>query len=250
MLTSRGCNMSGKTTYLTQQALTVLLAHSGSFVPAAYAAVPEVDAVYCCAPREVGDELERSSFFGEMRELASVLQRATPASLVLLDELGRSTSLRDGAAIIVSVCEAMVELGCRTLFATHSTQIAGMMLQLPEVSNVELGSTLEGDRLHMDFRLRVADDRDVPRYGLTLAKATGLSPKLCRRGEALAEALEARLGAGQQRAKCSEMAIRSHNLSTFRRSLTQVVSDGPNQNGLVEQLLSLQNDLLETLLGS
>lgn len=131
-----GPNMGGKSTYLRQNAHIMILAQLGSFVPAKEATLGIVDRLYC----RVGasDELiaDRSTFMVEMQETATILRRATKNSFVIVDEIGRGTSTRDGCAIAQSVLEALVDIGCRTLFATHFHQLPALVS--PEEDRVEL----------------------------------------------------------------------------------------------------------------
>ena len=182
--------MSGKTTFLTQQASLVLLGQVGSFVPAEYAAMPCVEAIYCCTPRESGDELDRSSFYGEMHDVANILQNATPDSLVLLDEIGRSTSARDATTIVFAVCEALLELGCQTFFATHAAGVTELFQARPGVAHVHLVSRVEDGRLELDHRVEQGDE-DRKHYGLALASAVGEVSRLCGRAYEIAAELEA-----------------------------------------------------------
>jgi DNA mismatch repair protein MutS len=133
-----GPNMGGKSTFIRQAALVTVLAQAGSFVPAARARVGVVDRLF--ARIGAGDDLARgaSTFLVEMSQTARILNRATPRSLVILDEVGRGTSTFDGLAIAQAVVEHLqARVGCRTLFATHYLQLA-LLEQLPGVGNAQV----------------------------------------------------------------------------------------------------------------
>src|SRR5690606_17340155 len=119
LLMITGPNMGGKSTYMRQTALIVLLAHCGSFVPAASAHIGDIDRIFT----RIGsaDDLAggKSTFMVEMIETANILNQATNKSLVLMDEVGRGTATTDGLAIAHACVNRLVELGCLTLFATH-----------------------------------------------------------------------------------------------------------------------------------
>ncbi len=133
-----GPNMGGKSTFIRQAALVAVLAQAGSFVPARRARVGIVDRLF--ARIGAGDDLARgaSTFLVEMAQTARILNRATPRSLVILDEVGRGTSTFDGLAIAQAVIEHLqAAVGCRTLFATHYLQLAELS-RLPGVANVQV----------------------------------------------------------------------------------------------------------------
>ncbi|MFM8291401.1 MAG: DNA mismatch repair protein MutS, partial [Planctomycetia bacterium] len=133
-----GPNMGGKSTFIRQAALVAVLAQAGSFVPARRARVGIVDRLF--ARIGAGDDLARgaSTFLVEMAQTARILNRATPRSLVILDEVGRGTSTFDGLAIAQAVVEHLqARVGCRTLFATHYLQLAELA-RLPGVANAQV----------------------------------------------------------------------------------------------------------------
>ena len=135
-----GPNMSGKSTYVRQVATLVILAHAGCYVPAAFFSCPPIDGVY--ARIGTGDSLETnaSTFLVEMREMQHILGAATSSSLVLVDELGRSTSSSDGEHVAWACAEALLRLDCKTLFATHADKLCGLAKLYPgvRVSNLSV----------------------------------------------------------------------------------------------------------------
>jgi DNA mismatch repair protein MutS len=173
MLVITGPNMGGKSTYMRQVALIVLLAHVGSFVPAAAARIGRVDRIFT----RIGahDDLAggRSTFMVEMSETANILNNATRASLVLMDEIGRGTSTYDGLALAWATAEHLArEIGARTLFATHYFELTALAATLPTVANVHLAAEARAGRVA--FLHSVRDGAASRSYGLEVARLAGV----------------------------------------------------------------------------
>jgi len=181
-----GPNMSGKSTYLRQTALIILMAQIGSFVPAESADLPIVDRVF--ARIGARDELAsgQSTFMVEMTEAAHILHHATAKSLVILDEIGRGTSTFDGLAIAWAIAEHLAQVGAMTLFATHYHQLNGLADALPNVTNFRVSVREEGDRvIWLHKVLEGGTDRS---YGIQVARMAGVPRQvLDRAGEVLAD---------------------------------------------------------------
>ncbi len=187
-----GPNMAGKSTYMRQNALIVIMAQIGSFVPAESAQVGVVDAVFT----RVGasDDLSggRSTFMVEMTELAYILKNATGRSLILLDEIGRGTSTFDGMSIAQAVAEAIAEdkkRGARTLFATHYHELCMLEERLPGVKNYNILVRKRGDEI--TFLRRIARGGADDSYGIEVGKLAGLPAPILRRAHAILAELEA-----------------------------------------------------------
>jgi DNA mismatch repair protein MutS len=202
LLLITGPNMGGKSTYLRTAALVTLLAQAGSFTPCDRARVGMVDRIFT----RVGasDDLlrGRSTFMMEMIEVAHILRRATPNSLVLLDEIGRGTSTFDGLSIAWAVSEDIARrLGCRTLFATHYHQLIGLEGDVPGVVNVSVGvAEVEGT---LRFLHTVEDGPCDDSYGVRVAALAGLPQPVIERAGDLLQFLErqaegAKAGGGGQ----------------------------------------------------
>ena len=189
LLLVTGPNMGGKSTYIRQAALAVVLAQAGSWVPAARARIGIVDRLF--ARIGAGDDLARgaSTFLVEMAQTARILNRATPQSLVILDEVGRGTSTFDGMALAQSVVEHLHdEIGCRTLFATHYLQLAALE-RLPGVMNVQVLVQQHGD--HLAFLHKVARGAADRSWGIHVAKLAGVPDDVIARATTLLASLEA-----------------------------------------------------------
>ncbi len=179
-----GPNMAGKSTYMRQVALIVLMAQMGSFVPASYARIGIVDKLFT----RIGavDDLAsgQSTFMVEMTETAHILNCATQHSLVLLDEVGRGTSTYDGVSIAWSVAEHLVHHnGCRTLFATHYHELNTLEQISPKIQNYRvLVSESEGN---IEFLHTVVPGAAQKSYGIQVAKMAGLPAKVIAKAERL-----------------------------------------------------------------
>ncbi|MCX7022465.1 MAG: DNA mismatch repair protein MutS, partial [bacterium] len=181
-----GPNMAGKSTYLRQVGLAVILAQTGSFVPARAMRLGLVDAVFT----RVGaaDDIARglSTFMVEMTETARILNCATPRSLLLLDEVGRGTSTTDGVAIAWAVAEHLHdsrELAARTVFATHYHELTRLVEVLPRAFNMQMAVSESGGEVR--FLHRVEEGAARSSYGVHVARLAGLPKGVIRRARAL-----------------------------------------------------------------
>ncbi len=178
-----GPNMSGKSTYLRQTALIVLLAHIGSYVPADSAAIAIHDKIFC----RVGatDNLARgeSTFLVEMTETAFILRNATPRSLIIMDEVGRGTSTQDGVAIAFAVMKRLLTLGAGTLFATHYHELT--VYKDSQIQHLHL-EVLEIEE-KIVFTNKIRPGNASSSYGLHAAKLAGLPFHVLRTAESYRE---------------------------------------------------------------
>jgi DNA mismatch repair protein MutS len=184
-----GPNMSGKSTYLRQVALIILLAQIGSFVPADSANIGIVDRIFTRIGAQEDLAAGQSTFMVEMTEAANILNNATPRSFIILDEIGRGTSTYDGLSIAWAVAEFIhnhPELGAKTLFATHYHELVDLADILPRVKNFNVAVTEEGDKVI--FLHKIVPGGTDKSYGIHVAQLAGL-PKsvLARAQEVLAE---------------------------------------------------------------
>ena len=173
LLIITGPNMGGKSTYLRQAALIVLMAQMGSFVPAAQARLPITDRIFTRIGASDNLARGRSTFLVEMSEVAAILNTTTPASLVILDEVGRGTATFDGLSIAWAVVEAL-HAGARprTLFATHYHELTELELLLPGVRNVHVSVRESGSEII--FLRRVEPGSADKSYGIEVARLAGL----------------------------------------------------------------------------
>jgi DNA mismatch repair protein MutS len=189
MMLLTGPNMAGKSTILRQVGLAVIMAQSGSFVPAEAATLGVVDRVFT----RVGasDNLGRgqSTFLVEMAETSAIVHGATDRSLVLLDEIGRGTSTYDGVAIAWAVTEHLHNvMGCKTIFATHYHELTQLTERLQHVRNFNVAVREVGDEVLFLHELRPgATDRS---YGIHVARLAGLPPEVIARAREILALLE------------------------------------------------------------
>mgnify|MGYP003592029821 CR=1 FL=1 len=186
-----GPNMGGKSTYLRQNALAVLLAHAGSFVPAAAATVGLCDRIFT----RVGasDSLARgeSTFLTEMAETAHILRHATPRSLVVLDEIGRGTATFDGLSLAWAIAEHLHDAAgapCRVLFATHYHELTELALVRPGVANRTM--SVKEWKGEVVFLRKVVDGVADRSYGVQVAKLAGIPQDVTERAKEILGNLE------------------------------------------------------------
>jgi DNA mismatch repair protein MutS len=179
LLLITGPNMGGKSTYMRQTALIVLLAHAGSFVPAKSALIGPVDRIFT----RIGasDDLAggRSTFMVEMTEAANILHNATACSLVLMDEVGRGTSTFDGMALALAIARHLVETSrSYSLFATHYFELTRLAEEYPEVANVHLDAVEHKDKIV--FLHAVEPGPASQSYGIQVAQLAGVPAAVVR----------------------------------------------------------------------
>jgi DNA mismatch repair protein MutS len=184
--------MSGKSTYIRQVALIVLMAQIGSFVPADSATIGIVDRVFTRVGLQDDLATGQSTFMVEMVETATILNQATPCSLVILDEIGRGTSTYDGLSIARAVAEYLhnnPRLGCKTLFATHYHELTELARLLPRVRNYTVAVAEEGGRVI--FLHRIVPGGADKSYGVNVAQLAGLPKAVINRAWEVLKELEA-----------------------------------------------------------
>ena len=190
MLIVTGPNMGGKSTYMRQTAIIVLLAFSGSFVPAADAVIGPVDRIFT----RIGaaDDLAggRSTFMVEMTETADILHHATHESLVLLDEIGRGTSTYDGLALAWATAQHLAaNTRAFTLFATHYFELTALPASVPDTANVHLAAAEYNGRIV--FLHQVEEGPASQSYGVQVARLAGVPRPVLQRARARLQQLEA-----------------------------------------------------------
>ena len=179
-----GPNMAGKSTYMRQNALIVLLAQIGSFVPASYARVGIVDKIFTRVGAVDDLSLGQSTFMVEMSETAYILNTATEKSLILLDEIGRGTSTYDGVAIAWSVAEYIAKnIKARTIFATHYHELNVMPKTIEQIKNYRI--TLSEENGEICFLRKVIEGSASKSYGIQVAKMAGLPDSVISKAQNL-----------------------------------------------------------------
>ena len=190
-----GPNMAGKSTYMRQVALIVLMAQMGSFVPARSAKIGLVDRVFTRIGASDDLASGQSTFMVEMAEVATILKYATARSLLILDEIGRGTSTYDGMAIARAVLEYAANpkrLGAKTLFATHYHELSTMEQKLHNVKNYNIAVKKRGDQ--MIFLRKIVPGATDDSYGIEVAKLAGIPNAVINRAREILDELESGKG--------------------------------------------------------
>jgi len=191
MIILTGPNMAGKSTYLRQVALIVLMAQVGSFVPADAATIGIVDRIFTRVGAQDDLSTGRSTFMVEMEETANILNHATPRSLLILDEIGRGTSTYDGISIAQAVAEYIhnhPKMGAKTIFATHYHELVDLSNFLPRVKNFNVAVAEENGRVI--FLRRMLPGGADKSYGIHVAQLAGLPRAVVHRAEEVLTGLE------------------------------------------------------------
>ncbi len=184
-----GPNMAGKSSYLRQVGLIVLLAQIGSFVPAERAVIGIVDKIFTRVGAQDNIAAGESTFLVEMHEAANILNNATPRSLILLDEVGRGTSTFDGISIAWSMTEYIHEtIGARTLFATHYHELNGLADRFPRVQNYKVEVREHDDKVI--FLRKLTPGTADHSYGIQVAQMAGLPDEVTSRAKEIMAQLE------------------------------------------------------------
>ncbi|MGM9994214.1 MAG: DNA mismatch repair protein MutS [Candidatus Avigastranaerophilus sp.] len=179
-----GPNMAGKSTYMRQNALIVLLAQIGSYVPASYARIGVVDKIFTRVGAVDDLSLGQSTFMVEMNETAYILNSATEKSLILLDEIGRGTSTYDGVAIAWAVAEHIAKkIKARTIFATHYHELNVMPKSIEQIKNYRITLSEENGEIH--FLRKVIEGSASKSYGIQVAKMAGLPDSVVSKAQTL-----------------------------------------------------------------
>ena len=185
-----GPNMAGKSTYMRQTALIVLMAQIGSFVPAQTANIGIVDRIFTRVGASDDLASGQSTFMVEMNEVANILRNATAKSLLILDEIGRGTSTFDGLSIAWAVVEHISNpklLGAKTLFATHYHELTELEGKLDSVNNYCIAVKEKGDDIV--FLRKIVKGGADRSYGIQVAKLAGLPDSVIERAKEIAEQL-------------------------------------------------------------
>ena len=185
-----GPNMAGKSTYMRQTALIVLMAQIGSFVPAQTANIGIVDRIFTRVGASDDLASGQSTFMVEMNEVANILRNATAKSLLILDEIGRGTSTFDGLSIAWAVVEHISNpklLGAKTLFATHYHELTELEGKLDSVNNYCIAVKEKGDDIV--FLRKIVKGGADRSYGIQVAKLAGLPDSVIERAREIAEQL-------------------------------------------------------------
>lgn len=186
-----GPNMAGKSTYMRQVAIIVMMAQMGSFVPASYASIGLVDSVFTRVGASDDLASGQSTFMVEMSEVAEILDNATSKSLIILDEIGRGTSTYDGMSIAKAVLEYTADkkrLGAKTLFATHYHELTELENEMDGVKNFNIAVKKRGEDII--FLRRIVRGGADGSYGIDVARLAGVPDTVVKRAKVILKSLE------------------------------------------------------------
>ena len=227
-----GPNMAGKSTYMRQIALNVLMAQCGCLIPAQFADMSLVDRIFTRVGASDNLSLGQSTFMVEMNEAAAILNNATQHSLIVLDEIGRGTSTFDGISIACAIIEHLHQLKALTLCATHYHELTQLSSEFPEVQNFRVVVEEEGESI-VFLRKIVAGGADKS-YGVHVARLAGMPHSVIKRAMSIMKNLEA-----------TEMTALSEDSGEDSGNIVQ--EPGPAKEYQINAQLSLFPEESETL---
>ena len=240
-----GPNMAGKSTFMRQVALIVLMAQIGSFVPAKRAEICLIDRIFTRVGAADDLSTGQSTFMVEMNEVANILHNATGNSLIILDEIGRGTSTYDGMAIAWSVIEyiTLYKRGAKTLFATHYHNLTNLEHLYPEIRNCQVAVEENGEDIV--FLRKIIPGGTDRSYGIQVAKLAGLPRQVVKRAQQILHDLECETQSSYEEIAASEPEEHYHNQMLITISEELLELDISNTTPL--EALNFLNKLQKTL---
>ncbi|KAM3437596.1 hypothetical protein NHJ13734_004548 [Beauveria thailandica] len=243
-----GFNMGGKSTYIRAIALLQIMAQIGCFVPAEYASFSVVHNIFTRISLSDNIEAGLSSFSVEMRDMAFILRNVDQQSMVIIDELGRGTSTRDGLAIAIAMAEALIQSKAFVWFATHFLELARALANRPGVLNLHLAtdcSISEDGVPHMTmlYKTERGPEKDEQNYGINLAKAIGFPDSIIRPAEEYIRATRLRKEASKQSLEAQKLQRRRQLILGLHEALKQARVDGA-EDALPGYLRQLQHEFV------
>jgi len=240
-----GPNMAGKSTYMRQTALIVLMAQIGSFVPADMADICVVDRIFTRVGASDDIFAGNSTFMVEMQEVANILSLATGDSLLILDEIGRGTSTYDGLAIAWAVVENIAYRRIKTLFATHYHELTELEKKLPGVNNYRITVSERGERII--FLRKIVKGCADKSYGIAVARLAGVDEGVIKRARQILRSLsEADVVAAMEK-KHARMTVPSGQISFDGLDETRADNGLPNADEIYKLLLDCAPDELSPM---
>ena len=201
-----GPNMSGKSTYMKQTALIIIMAHIGSYVPANYAKIGVVDKIFTRVGASDDLVSGQSTFMLEMSEVANIVNNATKKSFIILDEIGRGTSTFDGISIATAITEYIHEnIGAKTIFATHYHELTQLEDRLDKAENFRI-EVQENDKEIIFLREIVKGGADKS-YGIEVARLAGLPKQILERSKSILKKLEERKEIIEKKVGCEQLLL-------------------------------------------
>ncbi|MGP1494990.1 MAG: MutS-related protein, partial [Streptobacillus sp.] len=255
-----GPNMSGKSTYMKQVALNIIMAHIGSYVAADYAKIPIVDKIFTRVGASDDLLTGQSTFMLEMTEVASILNNATKKSFIVLDEIGRGTSTYDGISIATAITEYIHNvIGAKTIFATHYHELTELEKELERAINFRV--EVKEDGKNVVFLREIVKGGADKSYGIEVARLSGVPKEVLNRSRKILKKLETRKNLIENKIKAEQMMLFGSGFEeNFEEEETEILSENEtkvldilknmdlNSISPLESLLKL-NELKKILIG-
>lgn len=255
-----GPNMSGKSTYMKQVALNIIMAHIGSYVAADYAKIPIIDKIFTRVGASDDLLTGQSTFMLEMTEVASILNSATKKSFVVLDEIGRGTSTYDGISIATAITEYIHNvIGAKTIFATHYHELTELEKELERAINFRV--EVKEDGKNVVFLREIVKGGADKSYGIEVARLSGVPKEVLNRSRKILKKLETRKNLIENKIKAEQMMLFGTGFEEdFEEEETEILSENEvkvldilknmdlNSMSPLESLLKL-NELKKILIG-
>lgn len=240
-----GCNMSGKSTYIRSLALMAVMAQIGSFAPASYASFPIFHQLFARISMDDCIEANVSTFAAEMRETAFILRNVDERSMVIIDELGRGTSTRDGISIAIAIAEALVDSRALVWFVTHFRDLAIILGERNGVVNLHLAVELDTQKDRMTMLYRIANGCVQERhYGLALARVMDLPPDVLQVAEKVSKTLVMNAERRKRSSKAIAVARRRKLVLNLKEQLTHARDGNMKGKVLSTWLKNLQDEFV------
>ncbi|KAL8713558.1 MAG: hypothetical protein Q9220_002420 [cf. Caloplaca sp. 1 TL-2023] len=245
-----GCNMSGKSTYIRSLALMTIMAQIGCFVPATYASFPIRHQLFARISTDDNIEANVSTFASEMRETAFILRNIDRRSMVIVDELGRGTSTRDGLTIAIAIAEALIESRALVWFVTHFRDLAHVLSERSGVVNLHLAVHFNdsSDKMTMLYKITNGWVRES-HYGIAMAKVAGLPADVIRVAEEVSTTLARNTERKKKNSKSIALARRRKLILGLREQLKQALDGNMQGRVLGSWLKSLQDEFVRRMAG-
>ena len=242
-----GCNMSGKSTYIRSIALMAMMAQCGSFVPTVYASFPVFHQAFARISMDDNVEANVSTFAREMRETAFILRNVDKRSMVIIDELGRGTSTRDGLCIAIAIAEALIDSRAFVWFATHFTDLAKILAERSGVVSLHLAVEMsQADKMKMLYKVADGVVREE-HYGIALAKVIQLPPEVIQIAETVSKKLNANLERRKKQSKTILLARRRKLILGLREQLLQLHDGNMQGRVLATWMQKLQDEFVNRM---
>lgn len=242
-----GSNMSGKSTYIRSIAIMAVMAQIGSFVPATYASFPIFHQLFARISMDDSIEANLSTFASEMREAAFILRHVDKRSMVIIDELGRGTSTRDGLCIAIAIAEALVDSGAFVWFATHFRDLATILSERNGVVSLHLAVDMtEPNTIRMLYKIAQGCVQEE-HYGLTLAKTMGMPEDVIQIAEEVSTALARNTERRKKASKAVAIARRRKLVLGLKEQLTQARDGNMQGKVLATWLQKLQAEFIKRM---